>query len=216
MSVTHAASFWRRLLVAVLSVAIASPPLWARAQQQPAPKKLKIIIVEGEGAINNVRQRTAREPIVQVVDENNRPVAGATVMFLLPESGPGGTFPDGARSLIVTTDRQGRAVAKGFRANAETGKFQIQVEATYRDLVANATINQANAVLTAGAAAGAGAAGGISGKVIAILAIAGAAVAGGVIAATSGGNGGGGGAPPAPPRTVITPGTPSVGAPGNP
>jgi len=213
VSVMLTAPVLRRLLVVVLSIAVASPPLWARAQQQAAPKKLKIVILEGEGAINNIRQRTAREPIVQVVDENNRPVAGATVMFLLPESGPGGTFPNGARSLVVTTDSQGKAVAKGFRANAETGKFQIQVEATYRDLVAQTTINQANAVLTAGAAAGA--AGGISGKVIAILAIAGAAVAGGVIAATSGGNGGGGTTPPVQ-RTIITPGTPSVQPPGNP
>jgi len=210
---TDTAPLLRRLLVLILSVALASPQLWARAQQQPAPKKLKIVILEGEGAINNVRQRTAREPIVQVVDENNRPVAGATVMFLLPESGPGGTFPNGARSLIVTTDSQGKAVAKGFRANAETGKFQIQVEATYRDLMAQTTINQANAVLTAAAAAGAG---GVSGKVIAILAIAGAAVAGGVIAATSGGGNGGGGAPPPVQRTIITPGTPSVQPPGNP
>ena len=32
-------------------------------------------IVEGEGAINNIRLRTAREPIVQVEDENRKPVA---------------------------------------------------------------------------------------------------------------------------------------------
>ena len=38
----------------------------AAGQAQPVPTKLNILIVEGEGAINNVRQRTAREPIVQV------------------------------------------------------------------------------------------------------------------------------------------------------
>ncbi len=174
---------------------------------QQAPMKLKIVIVEGEGAINNIRQRTAREPIVQVEDENDRPVAGATVLFLLPESGPGGTFPNGARSLTVMTDSNGRAVAKGLRPNNEAGKFQIQVEASYQNLTATTTINQANAVLTAAAA------GGISGKLIAILAIAGGAIAGGVVAATGGnGNGGPGGPPPRPP-TTISPGTPSVGAP---
>ena len=61
-------------------------PAFGGAAQQ-APMKLNIVIVEGDGAINNIRQRTAREPIVQVEDENNMPVAGATVYFLLPESG---------------------------------------------------------------------------------------------------------------------------------
>jgi hypothetical protein len=70
--------------------------------------------------------------------------------------------------------------------------------------VANTVINQSNAVLTAAAA------GGISGKLIAILAIAGGAVAGGVYAATRSSNGS---SAPAPTPTTITPGTPSVGGP---
>jgi hypothetical protein len=36
---------------------------------------LNLVIVEGDGVINNIRQRTAREPIVQVEDENHKPVA---------------------------------------------------------------------------------------------------------------------------------------------
>jgi hypothetical protein len=166
------------------------------------------VIVEGEGAINNIRQRTAREPIVEVQDENNRPVAGATVVFLLPGSGPGGAFPDGARSLTVITGRDGRAAARGFRHNGEAGRFEIQVNVSYQELAATATIRQANAVLTA-------AGGGVSGKLIAILAIAGGAAAAGIaVAATGGGNGNGGVTPPpgTPPATV-TPGVPSVGGP---
>jgi hypothetical protein len=182
---------------------------------QEGPRKLNIVIVEGAGAINNIRQRTAREPIVQVEDENNRPVAGATVIFLLPESGPGGTFADGARSLTAVTDSDGQAVAEGFRANELTGKFEIRVEASYQDLFAQATIGQANAVLTTAAAAGTG--GGMSGKVALILALVGGAVAGGVIAATSGGNGGSTPSSPTPTPTptptTINPGTPSVGGP---
>jgi len=169
-----------------------------------APTKLNIVIVEGEGAINNIRQRTAREPIVQVEDENRKPVAGAVVIFTLPESGPGGTFPGGLKTLRVTTDQRGRAVAKGFRPSSEPGKFQMRVDASYQNLTANATISQSNAVLTAAAA-------GISAKTIAILAIVGgAAAAGGAVAATRGNNGT---QAPAKPPTVITPGTPSVGGP---
>ncbi len=182
---------------------------------QEGPQKLNIVIVEGEGAINNIRQRTAREPIVQVEDENHKPIAGATVVFLLPNSGPGGTFPDGAQSLTVTTDSNGQAVAHGFRANNVSGKFEIRVEASYQDLFAQAAIGQANAVLTSAAAAGT--AGGISGKLVLILAAIGGAAAAGVIAATSGGNSATPGTnpppTPTPTPTTINPGTPSVGGP---
>src|SRR5579863_9420151 len=73
--------------------------------QDQAPK-LEIVIVEGEGAINNIKERVNREPIVQVEDENHKPVAGAVVVFFLPNQGPGGTFFDGTKSLTVTTDAQ--------------------------------------------------------------------------------------------------------------
>jgi hypothetical protein len=55
-----------------------------------APPMLNIVIVEGEGAINNVKQRVNRDPIVQVEDENHRPIAGAAVVFFLPDQGASG------------------------------------------------------------------------------------------------------------------------------
>jgi hypothetical protein len=176
------------------------------------PGKLHITIVEGEGAINNVRQRVAREPIVQVEDENRKPVAGAAVTFVLPQQGASATFPDGARSLTVLTDEQGRAAARGLQANNIDGKYEIRVNASHTGRTATISIAQSNAL--AAAAAGAAAAG-ISGKLIAIIAVAGAAAAGGVVAATRGngnGNGNGSGNAGRPP-TTITPGTPTVGGP---
>jgi hypothetical protein len=155
-------------------------PLQPQAQPatpgQVAPRKLNIVIVEGEGAINNIRQRVAREPIVQVEDENRRPVAGAIVTFFLPNQGPSGVFPDGSRTLTVTTDSQGQAVARGIQPNNIQGKFEIRVSASSAGQTATAVIAQTN-LLTAAAGAAAGA--GISAKLIAILAIAGAAAAGG-------------------------------------
>src|SRR5260221_45644 len=56
------------------------------------PTSLQIVIVEGEGAINNVKQRVNREPIVLVEDETHNPVAGASVTFFLPNKGPGYRF----------------------------------------------------------------------------------------------------------------------------
>src|SRR5215470_9009915 len=93
---------------------------------------LRITIVEGEGAINNIRQRVNRDPIVQVEDDNRRPVAGAIVTFFLPDSGPSGTFVNGMRQLTVTTNAEGRAVATGIQPNNQTGPMQIRVTANYQ------------------------------------------------------------------------------------
>src|SRR5579864_3360737 len=109
------------------------PSAWA----QEAGGQLNIVIVEGDGAINNIRQRTAREPIVQVEDENHKPIAGAAVVFLLPDQGASGVFANGARTLTVTTDAQGRAVAHGFRPNSVSGKLQMRVTASYQGKTAN-------------------------------------------------------------------------------
>jgi len=171
----------RCLFSLILIFLLAVPEMQQAAFAQAPGGKLNLIIVEGEGAINNVRQRTAREPIVQVQDENNRPVAGAAVVFLLPESGPGGTFAGAARSLKVITDNQGRAIAKGLRLNDVAGKFQIKVEASYKGMTATTSINQSNAVLTAASTGG-----GLSGKMIALLVAIGAAAAAGIVIATRG------------------------------
>ncbi|MCS7026331.1 MAG: hypothetical protein NZV14_16150 [Bryobacteraceae bacterium] len=177
------------------------------AQEAPAPKKLNLVIVEGDGAVNNIRQRVAREPIVEVRDENDRPLAGVVVVFTLPNQGAGASFPNGARMLTTVTDNAGRAVGRGLQPNNVAGRFEIRVTASFRGQSASATITQENALL---AATGASAAG--SGKLIAILAAVGGAAAAGVAVAAS--RGGGGAAPtPAPTVTVISPGTPTVGPP---
>jgi hypothetical protein len=194
------------LLAVIVSLALLVQPGRSQVQGQSAgaPKKLNIVIVEGEGAINNVRQRLVREPVVQVEDENRKPVAGAAVTFLLPNQGAGATFPNGARSLTVVTDQNGQAAARGLQANNVGGDWQIRVNASYEGDTATTTISQTNAIAAAAAA------GGISGKLIAILAVAGAAIAGGAIAATRNGNDNG---TQTRPPSVVVPGTPSVGGP---
>ena len=91
-------------------------------QAQAPPASLQITILEGDEAMNNIRQRTAREPIVQVEDQNHKPIAGAAVIFFLPNDGPGGTFADGSRTFTTTTDANGRAAARGLRPNHATGR----------------------------------------------------------------------------------------------
>ncbi|MBM3788091.1 MAG: hypothetical protein FJW30_27420 [Acidobacteria bacterium] len=122
-------------------------------QAPPAGPKISIAIVEGDGAVNNIRQRVTREPMVQVTDENKKPVAGAAVVFLLPNQGAGATFANGARSLTVLTDQNGNAVARGLQANRVSGQYQVRVTASSQGQTASTSIAMTNAAV-AGAAAG--------------------------------------------------------------
>lgn len=198
--VWHAVSF---LLCALLAL----PPRMLRAEQAELPAQLNIVIVEGEGAVNNLRQRVVREPIVRVEDQNHKPVAGATVSFLLPGNGAGGTFANGAKLLTATTDANGQAVARGIKANNVAGQYQIHVTASVGKVTATATISLANAAAAVAGGVAAGAA--ISTKLIVVLAIVGAAAAAGAaVAVTRGGS-----TSTTQPATALSPGSPSVGAP---
>src|SRR5665213_2035790 len=134
-----------RLVVAValMLLLVRAPQMFAQAAaaQAGTPMALHIVILDGEDAMNNIRQRTAREPIVQVEDENHKPVAGAAVIFLLPNDGAGGTFTGGARTLTTVTDSKGQAVARGLRPNHTAGRFQIRVQASHEGSRAEASIN---------------------------------------------------------------------------
>jgi hypothetical protein len=198
-----------RWICAGLAVLLAASPVTVSAQE--AVTLLNLVVVEGEGAINNIRQRTAREPIVQVEDQNHRPIGAAAVTFTLPTRGASGVFPNGSRTVTVLTDNNGRAVAKGMRPNTVKGQMQIRVNASFQGKTATTTITQTN-VIVAGAVAGAAAAG-ISAKLLIIAGVATAAVAGGVVAATRNGGGTTSAAGPASIPTTISPGTGTVGPP---
>lgn len=113
-----------------------------------APHALFIDILEGEGALNDVRARTAREPIVEVRDENHKPVAGAVVLFVSDSNGAGGlgaTF-NGAQAFSMTTGADGQAFGRGFQLTHATGKFHISVDARMGNLHAQSVINQTNVI----------------------------------------------------------------------
>ncbi|MCU1236111.1 MAG: hypothetical protein JWP63_4078 [Candidatus Solibacter sp.] len=167
------------------------------AQDSP----LHVVVLEGEGAINNVRAPRAKEPVVRVEDANNQGVPGAVVTFLLPASGAGATFGDGGRSLTLTADDRGEAVARGLHANRLAGAYQIRVSASKAGRTASASITQTN--VDPGSHT--------STRTIAILAIVGAAAAGGAAVAFRGGKSQT--AAPSTPPTIVVPGTPSFGGP---
>ena len=65
------------------------------AASQPSGNVRKIVALQGEGAINNIKAGIATEPVVEVRDDRDLPVAGVEVTFQLPTSGAGGFFPAG-------------------------------------------------------------------------------------------------------------------------
>jgi hypothetical protein len=182
---------------------LAATPLLL-AQQ---PSDLQILVIGGEGSINNIKQRTGREPVIEVRDRNNRPVAGAAVLFELPRNGASGSFIGGSPTLRVTTDAQGRASGQGFRPNNSAGNFTLQVSATFEGVTASASIHMTNIAPAVAAAAGAAA----HAKLIGILIGVGAAAAAGTAYAATHSGSSTPTATPAPTPTTITAGTGVVG-----
>ena len=147
----------------------------ARSQDTLPPSGLNIVIVEGEGAVNNSRQHVSREPIVRIEDDNHKPISGAAVVFTLPTEGTTGVFGNGSQTLIVNTNSSGLAVGKGLKVNSVSGNLPIHVSASFRGLTAGATVNETNEGVPGAKAS----TGGGHTKLIVVLAIVGAAAAGG-------------------------------------
>jgi hypothetical protein len=187
---------WRLILFTIL--------LW----RVSGAETFRVVVIEGDGAINNIRLQRAKEPVIRVETESGSPLQGAVVHFAAPSQGAGIVFVEGGPTATIVTDSEGRATARGVRPNKTPGRFEIRVTASYQGLTATTRIVQINAEpveLSRG-----------SGKMIAILAIIGGAAAGGAAFAARGGGKSAAaavtpGTPPA--ATVITPGTPVLGAP---
>jgi hypothetical protein len=173
-----------------------------------APHALFIDILQGEGALNDVRARTAREPIVEIRDENHKPVAGVVVLFVVDNNtgGLGATF-NGAQAFSTTTGADGQAVGRGFQITKTTGRFHISIDARQGNLHTRAVINEVNVLQVSHIALVNELATVASSKagLIALLEIAAVGAVGGVVAATN----------PASPVTITT-GTGTVGPPTTP
>lgn len=173
--------------------------LSAQDSQTPA---LKVVALEGDGAINSIRLKHGHDPAVQVQDAAGKPIAGATVTFLLPPSGASGAFLDHGLSLTTQTDSQGRAVGRGMRPNALEGQFRIRVVASWHGSESATTLVQTNAEPAKKSG---------HTKLIAILAVAGGAAVAGAVLAARGGNSAAMGAGTS--GGSISAGTPSIGPP---
>src|SRR5580693_4196404 len=133
--------FWDCLLPLGLCLSLTVGELLPAALAQDVTPRIDIVVVEGEGATINVRQRATKDPVVRVEDDDHRPVPNVVVVFTLPLSGASGDFANGSKTLTVVTDSGGLAAARGIRANDVAGTLQIYVTASFHGLRARNFIN---------------------------------------------------------------------------
>ena len=166
-------------------------------------------MIEGDGAINNIRLHRAKDPVVRIEDGSGNPVEGATVSFLLPAAGASGTFAGSGISLTAQTDSRGLVTGRGLHPNNVVGQFHIRLTASWRGRTASGFLTETNAEPAS--------AGRRSLKKIVLFAIIGGAAAGGAMAAAHGG--GNSGAPAtagqagAAQGTTVSAGPPAFGPP---
>jgi hypothetical protein len=124
----------------------AAPPSPASVQP-PAPlpieQNLKIRVLAGAGEMNDLERRVMAPLVVQVVDQDERAMEGAEVVFRFPLNPPNATFLDGKTSITVRTNGGGQARAVNWMA-AGLGEFQVHVNATYGNEVGETTVSRTN------------------------------------------------------------------------
>lgn len=165
-------SLLRQLLPLFLSIQLVLLPVWADssgplvAQQQPpggppaaqtpAPQPpspaalptiegLKVIALAGRDEVNDIQRKIMAPLVVEVLDQNDRPVEGAEVVFRFPLQGPSATFSGGRASQTVRTNGQGEAAATNWMANGQEGRFQVHVNASYGNQIGQVSFSMSNA-----------------------------------------------------------------------
>jgi len=191
------------------------PSLSAQGPAPPAALpagSLRVLILEGANAVNSIPNRSATFPVVEVRDENDLPVEGAEVVFELPATGPGGTFPNQKNTFSGRTNLQGQVRAP-YLMNALPGAFEINAVATIGTRTGKVTITQEHSMKTPEELA-------VKKKRWykdwRIWAVAGGAATAGIILGTRGGSSSSTTPTvpvPVPPTITITPGGPSIGGP---
>jgi len=114
------------------------------AAQSPPVQRLRIYALEGQNAVNYSPLHTATAPVVEVRDQNDRPVDGAIVTFKAPASGAGATFSNGQMTETAVSDFRGQAGVKSYTSNDKPGRFVIEVTANYKGAVGRLLVAQTN------------------------------------------------------------------------
>ncbi len=184
--------------------------------------RLDVIVLAGDAGVNIVKAKKAVMPVVEVRDQDRHPVAGLSVTFAAPSSGPHVTFANGSSTYSTVTDTNGRATVPTMTPVGQ-GEFKINVSATFQGQTGTAVISQTNYLTVAAAKPGAGGAGspgatsashGISKTLIAVIIAGVAAGAGAAVALGKGGGSSSTSPPPSSPTgTIGGTGSSSIGPP---
>ncbi len=112
--------------------------------QLPVEQSLKILVLAGNGEQNDLERKVMAPLVIQVEDQNDRPVEGAQVIFRFPITGPSATFSGGKSAVTERTNGTGQAAAVNWMANGEVGTFQVHVNASYGNQVGETTVSMTN------------------------------------------------------------------------
>jgi hypothetical protein len=177
--------------------------------QLPVEQSLKIRVLAGKDESNDLGRRVMAPLVVQVVDQEERPIESAEVVFRFPLNGPGAAFAGGKPSATVRTNGGGQAAALNWMANGQVGTFSVHVTATYGNQVGETTFSMTNAAQVVADAKKKSAHKSLWSHTWFKVAVIGgaAAIAVGIVLATRGGSKGSGS------TVTITPLPPVVGAP---
>lgn len=141
---------FRNFLVFLLAVCLQAQQI---PEAQPGARSsemqttaIRIIPLIGDNAINSIPLRTSVEPVIEVRDQNDRPIEGAEVTFELPQAGPGASFGGQSNTFTTRTNSQGQAAAVGMRANTQAGQFRIKVTATHAGVTGQQFLTQTNSL----------------------------------------------------------------------
>src|SRR5689334_8698114 len=98
-------------VVCVLALLVGFGPVIEQAQSSSS-SGFRIVVVDGEDAVNVIQLKTATAPVVEIRDRNNLPVPGITVTFAI--KGTATSFAGGTNTLSIVTNAAGRAAASGL------------------------------------------------------------------------------------------------------
>lgn len=98
---------------------------------QPLPE-LRLRAVEGKGMVVARGVQSSRRIAVEVTDGGGRLLAGATVVFRLPDTGATGRFASGLLTETLVTGADGRASVYGITWGEEPGALIVRVSAAHQ------------------------------------------------------------------------------------
>jgi hypothetical protein len=107
-------------------------------------QNLTVRILVGQGGMNDLQRHVMSPLVVQVVDQEDRAMEGAEVVFRFPIDGPSATFTGGKSTLSVRANSVGQAAALNWMANGMVGTFQVHVNASYGNQIGEATLSMTN------------------------------------------------------------------------